>query len=279
MDGPLNPYDVILADCPWGYEDTCDAGERGAAHKYPVMTTEALCALPVSRLAAEDAVLFQWATFPMIADALKVIEAWGFRYTTVGFVWVKTAPGSALQRARTALTQALPTVLHHARVARQDSVKLHRLIRAEAKQAQGLGDALALAKLVSASLAEVRTVRVARELMATLSDAGVLDQGLRWGMGNYTRSNPEVCLLATRGDLPRASAGVHSVVLAPSTVHSAKPPEVHRRIVQLLGDRRRIELFARVRTPGFHAWGNEVPGGNDVDLLNLPIMGQLPLLT
>lgn len=48
--------------------------------------------------------------------------------------------------------------------------------------------------------------------------------------------------------------------------HSAKPVEVHQRIERLLGERRRVELFARRRRDGWDAWGNEVPGGNDVCL-------------
>lgn len=30
-----------------------------------------------------------WATFPQIADALRVMEAWGFEYKTCAFVWIK----------------------------------------------------------------------------------------------------------------------------------------------------------------------------------------------
>lgn len=50
------------------------------------------------------------------------------------------------------------------------------------------------------------------------------------------------------------------VVLAPrpANKHSAKPAEFHDRIVQLLGDVPRIELFARQRVAGWDAWGNEV---------------------
>jgi N6-adenosine-specific RNA methylase IME4 len=79
------------------------------------------------------------------------------------------------------------------------------------------------------------------------------------GIGHYTRSNCEDVLIATRGGrLHRASKSVSSVVLAPRGRHSAKPPEVRDRIVQLYGDLPRIELFARERVPGWDAWGNEV---------------------
>ena len=79
-----------------------------------------------------------------------------------------------------------------------------------------------------------------------------------WGMGNWTRANPELCLLATKGKPKRVSAGVHSVVDTPIERHSKKPDVVKDRIVQLCGDLPRIELFARQKTQGWDVWGNEV---------------------
>lgn len=81
---------------------------------------------------------------------------------------------------------------------------------------------------------------------------------LHWGMGNWTRANPEHVLLGIRGKPRRISAGVHSVVRAPLRAHSQKPPEVRERIVELMGDVPRVELFARVRPEGWDAWGDEV---------------------
>lgn len=82
---------------------------------------------------------------------------------------------------------------------------------------------------------------------------------LFWGMGYYTRSNTEVCLLATKGKpLPRLSHRVHSVIVSPVEEHSKKPDEARRRIVELFGDLPRIELFARQHADGWDCWGNEV---------------------
>lgn len=53
------------------------------------MPTADICALPVAGIAKPDAVLFLWATFPRMLDALEVIDAWGFTYKTVGFTWGK----------------------------------------------------------------------------------------------------------------------------------------------------------------------------------------------
>lgn len=128
-------------------------------------------------VAADNCVLFMWATFPTIKDALALIDAWGFTYKTIAFTWIKENRKSG---------------------------------------------------------------------------------GLFWGLGNWTRSNAEVCLLATKGKPKRISAGVHSVILSPVGRHSEKPAEVRERIVKLCGDVPRIELFARQEAEGWDCWGNEV---------------------
>ena len=119
-----------------------------------------------------------WATFPMLREALDVIEAWGFSYKTVAFNWVKQNRNGT---------------------------------------------------------------------------------GIFMGLGNWTRSNSEICLLATKGKPKRISGSVRSVVLSPLQQHSRKPAEIRDRIVELMGDLPRIELFAREATPGWDVWGNEAP--------------------
>lgn len=178
------PYSVIYADPPWTYQDTANAGHRGVAWKYPVMTDEDIYSLPVQTLAAPDCALFLWGTWPKLREALQTIECWGFTYKTMAFDWVKLNP-----KARTPF----------------------------------------------------------------------------WGMGRWTRSNTEYVLLAVRGKPTRANAGVHSLVQAPIGAHSAKPDEVRARILQLMGDVPRIELFARARSTGWDAWGPHA-GLTDVTL-------------
>lgn len=134
-------------------------------------------ALPVGQLAAVDCALFLWVTFPCLYEALDVLDAWGFIYKTVAFVWVKQNRQS---------------------------------------------------------------------------------DGLFWGMGYWTRANAELCILATRGRPRRKSAGVHQIILSHVEQHSKKPDEARDRIVALMGDLPRIELFARQKSPGWDVWGNEV---------------------
>jgi len=81
-----------------------------------------------------------------------------------------------------------------------------------------------------------------------------------YGMGYWTRANSELVLLGTRGKPQRQAADVLSLVLAPRREHSAKPPEVRDRIVRLMGDVPRIELFARDRAEGWDALGDALDG-------------------
>ena len=82
--------------------------------------------------------------------------------------------------------------------------------------------------------------------------------GWFFGLGYWTRSNTEICLLATKGHPKRKSAAVHQLIISPVEAHSKKPDITRDKIVELMGDRPRVELFARQRAPGWDAWGNEV---------------------
>ena len=171
----IQKYQVIYADPPWDYQQCRLSGS--AKKHYPTMRIEELCALPVADIADRDCALFLWATFPQLPEALRLIQAWGFMYKTVAFVWLK--------QNRKALTWF-------------------------------------------------------------------------YGLGFWTRSNAEICLLATKGHPKRQSAGIHQLVISPVERHSKKPDEVREKIVELMGDVPRIELFARQQTPGWDVWGNEV---------------------
>lgn len=80
-----------------------------------------------------------------------------------------------------------------------------------------------------------------------------------FGMGCYTRSNAEFCLIATKGKtLERKSHSISSIIFSHVEEHSKKPGETRERIVELFGDKPRIELFARQYADGWDCWGNEV---------------------
>ena len=168
-------FTAIYADPPWRYEQKNVHGS--AEHHYPTMSIEEICSLPVKNLAAKDCVLFLWATFPQLPEAFKVIEAWGFSYRSVAFVWVKRNKRSS---------------------------------------------------------------------------------SWFYGLGYWTRGNAEICLLAVKGHPKRKSASVHQLIVSPIEQHSKKPDEARKKIVELMGDVPRLELFAREAKPGWAVWGNEV---------------------
>lgn len=186
----MKKYGIIYADPPWHYRVYSKKGAgRSAESHYPTMTIEKIQALPVSELADKDCALFMWITFPLLKESLSVLSAWGFKFKTIAFVWIKQNRKS---------------------------------------------------------------------------------DSLFWGMGYWTRTNAEFCVLATKGKPKRMAKNVHQVIVSHIEEHSKKPDEARRRIVRLMGDLPRIELFARQKTAGWDVWGNEVEsdiilGGTDDD--------------
>ncbi len=79
-----------------------------------------------------------------------------------------------------------------------------------------------------------------------------------FGMGYWTRANSELCLIGTKGTIKRKSNKVFQIIDTPIEEHSKKPDVVRDRIVELVGDIPRIELFARQTADGWDCWGNEL---------------------
>ena len=168
-------YNIIYADPPWQY---ARSKVQGAAEKhYRTMSVDDICQLPIAEICCKDCILFMWATFPQLREALQVIKAWGFDYKSVAFVWLKQ------------------------------------------------------------------------------NKSGI---GWFYGLGFWTRGNAEICLLATKGQPKRKSAKVHQFIISPLRGHSQKPDEARDKIVELVGDLPRVELFAREKAEGWDTWGNEV---------------------
>jgi len=92
---PLNQvaarYPVIYADPPWRYEHA-ESESRAIENQYPTMELDAICDLPLSTITTDDAILFMWATSPKLAEAMRVVESWGFTYRTC-MVWDKEKIG------------------------------------------------------------------------------------------------------------------------------------------------------------------------------------------
>lgn len=84
-------YHVVYCDPPWRYQHAASES-RAIENHYPTTSHEDLRAMPVTELAADDAVLVMWATSPKLEEALDLIKAWGFTYKT-SMVWVKDRMG------------------------------------------------------------------------------------------------------------------------------------------------------------------------------------------
>lgn len=102
---PEKRYKIIYADPPWEYESKKCSG--AAAKHYPTMKLSELAELPVPALAEEDALLFMWATYPKIEDALRLIPAWGFKYKTIAFQWIKLNPSTRMKEYRITTAEEL----------------------------------------------------------------------------------------------------------------------------------------------------------------------------
>jgi N6-adenosine-specific RNA methylase IME4 len=91
----MKKYQIVYADPPWDYGNN-SFPSTSLKNAYPLMKTEAICALPVKSIVQPNALLFLWTTMTHIPHALRVIDAWGFRYVTNGFTWVKVHEKSRL---------------------------------------------------------------------------------------------------------------------------------------------------------------------------------------
>lgn len=171
---PQGKYNIIYADPAWEY---WGGGYKNQSQHYDVMNYKDMMKIPVQDLAADNCILFMWATSPAFPQALELLEVWGFKYSTIGFNWVKS------KKDRT---------------------------------------------------------------------------GFAFGCGYWTRANAEYCLIAMKGSIERKDASISQIIYEPKGEHSEKPSIVRDKIVQLVGDLPRIELFARQKADGWDAWGNEV---------------------
>jgi N6-adenosine-specific RNA methylase IME4 len=175
----MKKYQIIYADPAWLYNDKRKGSLGGAENHYKTMRIEEIKKLGISNICDENCILFLWVVFPMLQEGLDVIKAWGFKYKTLGFSWIK-------------LNKKSNTPF--------------------------------------------------------------------FGIGHYTKSNCEVCLIGVKGKPVIIDNHVSSVIIERRYEHSKKPVSVRNKIVQLLGDIPRIELFARQKTEGWDCIGNDING-------------------
>lgn len=87
MENITKKYQIIYADPAWSYQDKGCNGN--CESHYKTMSIKDLCDLPVKNITDDNAVLFLWTTYPMLKEAMLLIEAWGFTYKSIAFQWIK----------------------------------------------------------------------------------------------------------------------------------------------------------------------------------------------
>lgn len=83
------PYRVLVADPPWQHRDKQNAGKRGAAHKYRTLAIDDLCRMRPPPM-EDDSILLLWRVASMQEEAIRLLQAWGFKGPKSEIVWVKT---------------------------------------------------------------------------------------------------------------------------------------------------------------------------------------------
>lgn len=101
-----------------------------------------------------------------------------------------------------------------------------------------------------------------------------LEKMFFFGMGYYTRTNSEPCLLSTRGSMPVAVHNERNFIVAPIREHSRKPDEQYEKIERLYPNARKLELFARRRRAGWDVFGNQVEGSIRLPTQHAPDAGE-----
>ena len=172
-------FGSIGADPPWHFLTRSAAGDgRSANQHYRTDRVEAIKALPVHELLADDGALYMWMVDWCPQDALDLLAHWRLKHVTTAFTWVKQCASG---------------------------------------------------------------------------------EGWHLGQGYWSRSNPEACWLATKGNPKRLYADVRQLIVAPVMEHSRKPDEWLDRIERLTaGDY--LELQARRPRAGWWSWGDEHGG-------------------
>jgi site-specific DNA-methyltransferase (adenine-specific) len=89
---PDKKYNIIYADPPWsfgGNKLNAATGGKEITDHYSVMEDSDILALPVRQIAAANCLLFLWIVHSKLPIGLAVMQAWGFKYRTVAFEWLK----------------------------------------------------------------------------------------------------------------------------------------------------------------------------------------------
>lgn len=231
-------FPKLYLDPPWHYDNPQDFDPARGGTPYKQMKLEDLCALRplIDKVVAKDSIMFMWATYPKLVEALTLIDALGFTYTTVAFTWVKlNGKGKIIVPEKNMIVMNSQDKQDGFVLTPQDIV-----LKGGVRSGQGYyTNANAEIVLVGkrGKTAQYRQDRSVKQVVF----APDWYEGEHWE--EYSQKYPET-----------------DVVVAPMLGHSAKPEEVRDRIDTLTGGIPGLELFARPpgRTPGWVKLGWEI---------------------
>jgi site-specific DNA-methyltransferase (adenine-specific) len=231
-------FPVLLTDCPWDYKNAQNHDPARGGTPYEPMKIEDLCALTplIQAVAAPDCILFHWATGPKMKEAIHVMEAWGFIYTTMAFNWVKlNGRGKIIVPDHNLIVMNSPD--------QQDGFTLtpkDMILKGGIRSGQGY---------------------------YTNTDSEFVLLGKR-GKTSHLRASKSVKQPVF---WPEAEP-----IITPIAGHSSKPEEVRSRIEELTGNIPGLELFARppARVPGWVKIGWEIDGQDISVMLQQLIDGE-----
>jgi site-specific DNA-methyltransferase (adenine-specific) len=223
-------FQVIYADCPWEYDNPQDFDPARGGTPYKQMKMADLCQMCdlVNQVASKDSILFMWATFPKLIEALQVMGAWDYRYVTVAFDWIKLNPnGELYSPMENMATFNTPGKNDGIRITPKDII-----LKGGVRSGQGY---------------------------YTNANAEICLLGTKGKTGEL-RANRSVKQVVFCDDVANRIGDEGECIMTPIKEHSAKPEEVRERINALTGGVPALELFARppARVPGWVKLGWEI---------------------
>jgi N6-adenosine-specific RNA methylase IME4 len=253
---PEGEFDVLLADPPWNYQNWTDAKNGAADSAFETLSVEDIASLlpQIDEVAADNSALCLWTTFPKLKQGLYVMEAWNYKFLTCLFDWTKTYREPVKLPFTPELKAALAQFMPEEDL--REFLKPSRVKSAIVLGEEGRGVEVPL----NQALPLIPEDQWAHFVAPGVQTVTVIPGNEYCGLGFYTRSNNEICLLGIRGRLPRTSKNVRMSILSKRRKHSVKPDCQYERIMELWPDKRYLELFARVRyNDQWIVWGDEAP--------------------
>jgi|SRR5882724_1263373 len=223
-------FPVIYIDPPWQYDNDQSGDPARGGTGYGRMSLSDLKDLGplVEQITSRDCAMFIWATLPKLPEALELIDAWDMRFVTVPFVWVKlNSTGRLVELTDYQMSELM---IGNQPLLTSDSYTKGQILTG---------------------------VPTTNQLMIS---------GTFSGLGYWANGNAEIVILAKCGAPMREAKDVKQIIYAPVSHHSHKPDETRGRIVRMLGDIPRVELFSTETARQVDGW---IHAGFDVDGLDI----------